>query len=175
MGVQKSLFAAQKSFYDNSKASGSTANPKLALQAQTGYPDAPTLMTFSDVGKIACVGGRVNVRILSSLAVFDKACSDMLRSVPFLGWPSSVGAGKGRKESGEGIARGEIEPLQDVNAKRNPRTASGVRADIRLFISLFARWVGLGELENRTGPVQEVSWPEGWSLTPAFDLTQPVC
>jgi hypothetical protein len=33
--VQKSLFAAQKSFFDNSKASGSTANPKLALQAQT--------------------------------------------------------------------------------------------------------------------------------------------
>jgi hypothetical protein len=35
MGVQKSVFAAQKSFFDNSKASGSTANPKLALQAQT--------------------------------------------------------------------------------------------------------------------------------------------
>jgi hypothetical protein len=33
--VEKSLFAAQKSFFDNSKASGSTANPKLALQAQT--------------------------------------------------------------------------------------------------------------------------------------------
>jgi hypothetical protein len=39
MGVQKSPFAAQKSFFDNSKASGSTANPKLALQAQTvGFP-----------------------------------------------------------------------------------------------------------------------------------------
>jgi hypothetical protein len=33
--VQKSLLAAQKSFFDNSKASSSTANPKLALQAQT--------------------------------------------------------------------------------------------------------------------------------------------
>jgi hypothetical protein len=35
MGVKKSHFAAQKSFFDNSKASGCTANPKLALQAQT--------------------------------------------------------------------------------------------------------------------------------------------
>jgi hypothetical protein len=34
-GVQKSLFVVQKSFFDNSKASGSTANPKLALPAQT--------------------------------------------------------------------------------------------------------------------------------------------
>jgi hypothetical protein len=32
--VQKSLFTAQKSFFDNSKASGLTVNPKLALQAQ---------------------------------------------------------------------------------------------------------------------------------------------
>jgi hypothetical protein len=35
MHVEKSLFTAQKSFFDNSKASGSTANPKLAFQAQT--------------------------------------------------------------------------------------------------------------------------------------------
>jgi hypothetical protein len=34
MGVHNSLLAAQKSFLDNSKASGFTANPKLALQAQ---------------------------------------------------------------------------------------------------------------------------------------------
>jgi DNA-nicking Smr family endonuclease len=33
MGVEKSLFTAQKSFFDNSKASGSTANPKLGLRA----------------------------------------------------------------------------------------------------------------------------------------------
>jgi hypothetical protein len=35
IGLQNSLFAAQKPFFDNSKARGSTANPKLALQAQT--------------------------------------------------------------------------------------------------------------------------------------------
>jgi hypothetical protein len=34
--VQKSLFGAQKFFFYNSKASGSTANPKLTFQAQTG-------------------------------------------------------------------------------------------------------------------------------------------